>query len=1244
MRIIKILFKNLNSLRGSFEIDFRAPEFASGIFAITGPTGAGKSTILDALCLSLYSQTPRLGEISKGSNEIMTRSEGDCAAKTYFEAGGRLYLAAFEQHRARKKPGAALQKKTHILKEVNPDLTEKEELARDSGVPAKVEEITHLSFKRFTKSMLLAQGSFASFLKADANERADILEQMTDSEIYSEISAFVYQKYREKSEQATELEAKLFGIELLTKEELAAIDNESQALNQTLHIKQTKLKELTGLLKRYETYEEAKEALARCEAERAALQEKMQEFKKEEQRLHLDAKARAVKPRHLEIEKKTLELQDKQKALRDLKDKLEKTSADKTQAENSCAKASESVKSAQKDSAALSDLSPKVSSLDTRLQSLAEDQKAAGLASARAQEELERHKSKLKGHEDDLLKARQSKEQAEAYLNEHQGDHKLESLIGQLNLIESQASGLEQQEIPKLKKTVKSASLKYGRELKASQQAEEETKALQEQISVLQESCNQKRAALQKLLGQDDLKALHLRLEQISNLKALASKLSDALARTQEDASNLKKLDEAIKEQTEGLEKLKAAFGQKSAELKSAQEQVDAQEEIVELKKTIARLTDLRAKLEDGKPCPLCGAVHHPYAQMTPGTDTEDELKLKELKKRAKLLDKQKNELEVQLNVAAAGLQKDQRSRESAQQEAQSHLQSYEEARLKLSSERSQAELGQSSLVFLDDENLSSKALDDYLSLLENAKRELQELLSRASELTGQIDEDTQKQDALQGTLAKANAASALAQESLRTAQSRHEQAQNDLTRADSQLQTARSRAHDLIAPFLKAPLKEVKELTLSLKVLKDRQEQYAAARDSLTQSSEQAGRIEAALEALKTHTAKLEDDAKTAQDRVAALKEEFSKVKEERTALFGEKDLKAELAKSALALTAAQEQLKDCEDLLSKLKALQSSLQGRIGEAGQAVKLDEAALEDLRKAFAEALRAQGFESTEQFLQALLEDKMREELMAGQEELKTRSLTLEGQHQERLKSFEESKADLDLDADAGALKSQASDLENEIQELNHRQGELRQRLKSHEEHSLRYEKESKILEEAKAELTRIGRLNALMGSADGKRYRRFVQGITLEYLAALANLELKKLTPRYDLIANTDEDNLTLDVIDLHMFNERRPTANLSGGETFLVSLALALGLSRLSGSNVQINSLFLDEGFGTLDDEALDSALNALSYLNRDGRTIGVISHVDKLKERIAAQIEVVPLSGGYSTLQGPGVTARRD
>ena len=129
------------------------------------------------------------------------------------------------------------------------------------------------------------------------------------------------------------------------------------------------------------------------------------------------------------------------------------------------------------------------------------------------------------------------------------------------------------------------------------------------------------------------------------------------------------------------------------------------------------------------------------------------------------------------------------------------------------------------------------------------------------------------------------------------------------------------------------------------------------------------------------------------------------------------------------------------------------------------------------------------------------------------------------------------------------------------------------------------------------------------------------------------------MTDRYLLIRD-EQQPLELNVVDNYQAGEIRSTKNLSGGESFIVSLTLALGLSKMASRKVRVDSLFLDEGFGTLDEEALETALETLSGLQQDGKLIGIISHVSALKERISTQINITPVFGGRSSLSGPGCT----
>ncbi|MCB9571220.1 MAG: hypothetical protein H6709_03935 [Kofleriaceae bacterium] len=158
-------------------------------------------------------------------------------------------------------------------------------------------------------------------------------------------------------------------------------------------------------------------------------------------------------------------------------------------------------------------------------------------------------------------------------------------------------------------------------------------------------------------------------------------------------------------------------------------------------------------------------------------------------------------------------------------------------------------------------------------------------------------------------------------------------------------------------------------------------------------------------------------------------------------------------------------------------------------------------------------------------------------------------------------------------------------------------------------------------------------LAELIGSHDGKKLRTFAQSLSLDGLLAAANHHLIDLAPRYRLERVRGHD-LELQIVDRDMGDEVRSVNSLSGGESFLVSLALALGLSSLSARNVRVRTLLIDEGFGTLDPSTLDVALDVLDTLQSSGRQVGIISHVPGLAERVPAQVVVRPTGAGRSTV----------
>ena len=159
-------------------------------------------------------------------------------------------------------------------------------------------------------------------------------------------------------------------------------------------------------------------------------------------------------------------------------------------------------------------------------------------------------------------------------------------------------------------------------------------------------------------------------------------------------------------------------------------------------------------------------------------------------------------------------------------------------------------------------------------------------------------------------------------------------------------------------------------------------------------------------------------------------------------------------------------------------------------------------------------------------------------------------------------------------------------------------------------------------------------VNHAVGSADGTKFRRFAQGHTFGVLLELASDQLLLLAPRYGLSRAPGVD-LSLQVIDRDMGEEVRGVRSLSGGERFLVSLALALALSKLAARKQLIETLFIDEGFGALDSGSLDLAMEGLEAIQNEGRTIGVISHVDAMKDRILTQIVVEKQGAGRSVVR---------
>ncbi|MGN0845462.1 MAG: AAA family ATPase [Kiritimatiellia bacterium] len=230
--------------------------------------------------------------------------------------------------------------------------------------------------------------------------------------------------------------------------------------------------------------------------------------------------------------------------------------------------------------------------------------------------------------------------------------------------------------------------------------------------------------------------------------------------------------------------------------------------------------------------------------------------------------------------------------------------------------------------------------------------------------------------------------------------------------------------------------------------------------------------------------------------------------------------------------------------------------------------------------------------------------------------------------------------------DPAAKEAEVADLKQKKETLDRESGEIGTRLRFDDESLERKNKLIKALHDAEIKKDKWGRLNTWLGGANGEKFKRYAQGITLRQLLKASNPHLVDMTQgRYEMVwdpEGPDASELLPSIVDKDQGGETRPVTNLSGGERFQVSLALALGLSEMSSDRLAVDSLFLDEGFGTLDGKNLESALDTLCRLQQDGKLIGIISHVTEVAERISTQIEVRKIGGGLSMLEGAGVSNR--
>jgi exonuclease SbcC len=1219
MRIQQLRFQNLNSLEGEWSIDFTAPDYlANGIFAITGPTGAGKTTILDAICLALYGRTPRLNRVNKSANEIMSRQTGYCYAEIIFETRDGCYRCHWSQQRARKKADGELQMPKHEISDFRSGKVLESKI-RD--VALSVEQITGMNFDQFTRSILLAQGGFAAFLQAPADERAPILEQITGTAIYSEISMQVHQRHREEKNCLDGLQAQIVGMKGISEAEeqsmqeglQAKINQENEQQKQLASLQEALgwLDKLTGLegeiseleaqwqhyMLRREVFQENGLRLARA-LQAMALDgpySKLSALRnQQESDLTEMAGIRSALPLEREVFTGTHRCWGEEVQNLDVRRVLRKVEG-------------ETAKKVREMDLLIKQHEQQIDAIQATITT--DEAEYAGL-----QADISNAKIELEKMEGSLAAI-------EAYLQNNRRDAalvtNLTGITGIFKRLEEIAAILENKRLA-LRQAVEAVPFlsQTREEVAALHTSNEQTQELNhKKLQYVQEQ-------LENTLQGHEIFWWRDELDKFKEQKNKQQELEQRLFRIKQIEADLQ-CSRASVQQSDEQDKLLAVeieqYGEKSS---SCEAEVSLLEKQVTLLNRIRSLEEERARLEDGSPCPLCGATIHPFAAGNLPHMDETELALQKARDRFKQLSEDLYNRQLQ----KARVEKEWQHSLAAMQESQALLEKERTLRNGIMHELDlDLEAIKSSDIVQD---LLSQTAHNIIDYVEQIKS-LEALQKGEKELNQQYEES--------------RLAFVKADKLLQQAASQHEQAQKDEVRLQQEYAALLNDVNQLRQGALRDvavygisdfPLEELPVIILALGERKNKWEAQQAEKVDLqkathsaqTELVHQCSLLESQKQLLLNECSHLE-----------TLQEQYREKQLARFEIYAQRSPDEEEAHMDEEITVAEGVVELAREDMEKAQRNQERLEERDRILTVSTRHRGLELLHLEDSFAQQVLQAGFEDETDYLQASLSREEQQILSAQAEKLKEEKTELQTRLQDRQESLRQEKSRKLTEKPGDVLEEERQLVEKELKELRDEIGADKRFLQNTAENRQQMQEQLQKIAQQKEAFQRWQILHDLIGSSDGKKYRNFAQGLTFDIMINHANRQLQKMSDRYRLLRNRYQA-LELNVIDHYQAGEIRSTANLSGGESFLVSLALALGLSQMASHKVSVDSLFLDEGFGSLDEDTLDTALNTLAGLQQDGKLIGVISHVSALKERISTQIQVISKAGGRSIITGPG------
>jgi exonuclease SbcC len=1147
MKIISIFFKNINSLEGEHRINFEQSPFTdTGVFAITGPNGSGKTSILDAITLALYGETYRF---DRPAEHVMTRHTSECFSVIEFALGQDKYRSGW---RVQRDAGGELLPAEMQFFRLHTSGEEETLAATPHEVNAKLTEITGMNFRNFTRSIMLAQGDFAAFLNALDSERMDILEKIIGTDIYADHKREIEIRLAEANQNLERIRRELALIPIMDAAKREASEHDLQDFNDQFNALQEEL----GWLQEQQLVLQKIDALqARIEGQ----QKELQDFEREQSRIQQSLDRLDTLPDLKPFAKDLEAITENRQGAQEIQSTLEALTSELKQLEDMLASRSQP-------QSAPEGLDAK--SLEAQQQTLYDIQTQI------AQLELARSSQigKLQALAAQGAEKKAALQEIDGWLEQHAGDAPLVDNFPETIKLKNLREDIR--ELSQKQKIFDDWAKNASAALRNTQAAIEKETANVARFREQLEGEEKTVAALLQGRTPEEFAELHRdqqeRVKRFKDLKELAIQFRKLAGNGSGFFGLFKKSAAAIPD-PDGL----------ARELEELRENIKRDENIrlilegaVYRENMMKRMVEDRHHLIDGKPCPLCGALQHPYAKQPPAIGSSAKaLADQQARIRAETARAERLEIEV----------------EDARRLSEKHAVTLQKAR------QIQAQWG----TLRNRLNIAQSLEIDQIKRMDELYDEEDSQFKEIAFLLGKHRSKIQNIEKLKAQIARSSASIEQLTAALQKLEAEREDQPFDPFEISHALTAAVESEKELAA-------KVTEQLALLGEKMpgKGKEEQFY---DRLSHRRHE----------YQTHLIRregLEEDlaALAASDR--AIRAEIRGL-EEKIAAAGGKLQKEESVALHLALLDKQKLIAAERVRLAEKQAMagvqEKALQAKMQEAGFS------GLEELKEILA--------------LQDSRLEQERKAAYLAQRAAETSAL-LKSNRQQLEAAMRDKDTDQPLDEIGLQVRGVAQKLEIAHFEVRH----LDNLLKEQERLRTRYDAVHVQLEAQEATVKALAEEQQLINAENGMAFRRRVRDKVSDQLLDKTNTLLEKLSGRYYLRKIPSESGLALEIEDTLQGNARRLPRTLSGGESFVVSLALALGLSELASNGRSVDSLFLDEGFGALDAENLFIVISALESLHtQHGKTVGVISHVESVQKRFKARLQIVKKPNGMGMLK---------